>query len=354
MAHLAVDQLTKTFGAQTAVERFTYDFADGAITTIVGPSGSGKSTLLWMIAGLLSPDSGSVRLNGADATHIPPERRDIGMVFQNYALFPHLTVRQNVEFGLRVRGVSASERSARAREMLALVRIPHLAERRVQQISGGEQQRVALARALAYRPNVLLMDEPLAALDAKLRDDLRIELFRLLHDLRITTVYVTHDQTEALSLGDELVVMNCGRIEQAGSPLNVYRRPAGKFVAEFLGAANVFEAVCAERAGERVLVLPFGEIPAPPDAAPGECWAMIRPEDVSVAEPGSGLAAEFESALFLGSQRRVHFRVGSARLVADVNSDVEIFAGQPVSVRFNGERIYVWPRAVRDSGGEMA
>ena len=192
-----------------------------------------------MIAGLADPDAGAVLLDGRDVTNVPAEKRDIGMVFQSYALFPHLNVLENVAFGLRTRGMGKAERRARAREVLETVRMGGFENRPVDGLSGGEQQRVALARALAFKPRILLLDEPLSALDAKLREDLRGELFNLLRALALTTVYVTHDQAEALALGDELVVMREGRIEQSGRPADVYHRPASPFVARFLGAANL-------------------------------------------------------------------------------------------------------------------
>jgi len=189
--------LTKSYGVVQAVKHFTHRFVEGKITTILGPSGSGKSTALALLAGIKQADGGSVFLDDCDITSVPPERRDFGMVFQSYHLFPHLDVQKNVEFGLRVRGIARREREERARETLALTRIEHLASRRITEISGGEQQRVAMARSLAIRPKVLLMDEPLSALDAKLREELRAELLRLLAHLAITTIYVTHDQSEA-------------------------------------------------------------------------------------------------------------------------------------------------------------
>jgi putative spermidine/putrescine transport system ATP-binding protein len=247
---LEARSLTKRYGDTAAVQEFSHAFAEGKITTILGPSGSGKSTVLALIAGLKQPESGAVWLGGRDITAVAPERRDFGIVFQNYALFPHLSVRENVEFGLRVRRLPKAERRARAIETLELTRIAHLAERRITEISGGEQQRVAIARALAIRPSVLLMDEPLSALDAKLREDLRAELSRLLREISLTTIYVTHDQTEAMSLGHEMVILNKGRVEQAGVPADLYLHPANLFVANFLGDSNVLAAERESQSGK--------------------------------------------------------------------------------------------------------
>lgn len=348
---LVVSNLSKRFarqasGAPAAVSDFSHAFTPGRITSILGPSGSGKSSTLAMIAGLLEPDSGGVELDGRDITHDPPERRRCGVVFQNYALFPHLNVLENVEFGLRVRGQGTAERRKRAVEMLELVRIPQLAERRAHQLSGGEQQRVALARALAIKPEILLMDEPLSALDAKLREDLRAELSRLLRELKLTTIYVTHDQAEAMSLGHELIVMNEGRKEQAGLPEDLYRRPATPFVARFLGSANVFAAEVDVACGRRILQLPGVRIDLNgSDAAAGKCWAMIRPEDLEpTARGGEHFLADVESSFFHGNSVRLHLRVGGESWLADVRNELVIRALEPLPLRIRADKIFVWPR----------
>jgi ABC-type Fe3+/spermidine/putrescine transport system ATPase subunit len=343
MAELTVRGLSKTYGETPAVSDFSHTFADGKITTVVGPSGSGKSTTLWMIAGLTRPDRGAIRIDGEEVTHLAAEHREIGMVFQNYALFPHLTVRENVEFGLRVRRVPRAERNKRALETLALTRIEHLSERYPSRISGGEQQRVALARALVIRPKVLLMDEPLSALDAKLREELRGELFRLLNELGVTTVYVTHDQMEAMSLGNDLIVMNEGRIEQVGPPLDVYLRPENTFVANFLGAANAFEGECVLRSGRRRVRLPFTEIDLIDDFPEGPCWAMIRPEDLSIAtqKGDAHFHGEFASSVFLGNRLRVSIRVGSIDVVLDVGNDTVIDPRLPIPIRIDTTKVYL-------------
>ncbi|MBA3762420.1 MAG: ABC transporter ATP-binding protein [Verrucomicrobiota bacterium] len=340
---LEVRSLEKRYGAQHAVRDFSHRFADGKITTILGPSGSGKSTALALIAGLKQPDRGTVHLDGRDITAVPPERRDFGMVFQNYSLFPHLSVQKNVEFGLRVRGAAAVERSARARETLALTRIDHLAERRITEISGGEQQRVAMARALAIRPALLLMDEPLSALDAKLREELRAELLRLLGELGITTVYVTHDQTEAMSLGHEMIIVNEGRIEQTGAPIDLYQRPANLFVANFLGDSNVFAAEADNRTGQ--VRLPFASANgSSPDSAL-KCWAMIRPEALElVRQEEADFSAIVESSTFLGNRLRLCLRAGDETLIVDTANRTPIALQTPVFVRVKKEEISTWPR----------
>ncbi|MBM4261600.1 MAG: ABC transporter ATP-binding protein [Deltaproteobacteria bacterium] len=315
--------LCKSYGGIAAVEEFSHIFAPGRVTTILGPSGSGKSTTLSMVAGLLEPDGGQVHCDDVDITNLPAAERNFGMVFQSYALFPHMTVLENVEFGLRVRGVERNLRRQRAGKVLEMLHIAPLADRRIRQISGGEQQRVAVARALAFDPQVLLMDEPLSALDAKLRETLRAELFKLLQELGVTTIYVTHDQIEAMSLGYELIIMNAGRIAQTGRPYEVYSQPANTFVANFLGSTNMVAGECVEFNGARRLHLPFARMEVADETPLGECWAVIRPEDMEIAEDGGEhFYAEFESSIFLGNQVRLFLRVGEQRIIVDVPNDV--------------------------------
>ncbi len=340
---LEVRALQKRYGTRHAVADFSHSFAEGKITTILGPSGSGKSTVLALIAGLKQADGGAVFLHGRDITNVPAERRDFGMVFQNYSLFPHLTVQKNVEFGLRVRGLAQTERAARARETLALTRIEHLADRRISEISGGEQQRVAMARALAIRPSLLLMDEPLSALDAKLREDLRAELFRLLGELALTTIYVTHDQSEAMSLGYEMVIMNEGRIEQSGVPADLYLRPANLFVAHFLGESNVIATEQDAISGK--VRLPFVSANGAPPGRAASCWAMIRPEALElVAKEDADFSAVVEASIFLGNRLRLRLRAGGEALIVDTANRTAIALNAPVFVRVKHEEIATWPR----------
>jgi putative spermidine/putrescine transport system ATP-binding protein len=343
---LEVHGLSKAYGpGRPAVRSVSHVFPEGRISALLGPSGSGKSTTLWMIAGLTDPDAGAVLLDGKDVTNVPAEKRDIGMVFQSYALFPHLTVLENVAFGLRTRGVKKSERMARAREVLETVRMGSFESRPIDGLSGGEQQRVALARALAFRPRILLLDEPLSALDAKLREDLRGELFSLLRALALTTVYVTHDQAEALALGDELVVMREGVVEQVGRPADVYHRPASPFVARFLGAANLVSGDVSAQGDD--LCLPFATIEAPAGAEAGPCWAMLRPEDLEVVGPHEAdFTAALASAQFLGPVQRLRVFAGRQELLLDAPNDVAIGDTGRIPVRIKRDKIVTFARDV--------
>jgi putative spermidine/putrescine transport system ATP-binding protein len=250
-ADVRLEGIRKTFNEVVAVENVDLDIQQGEFFSLLGPSGSGKTTLLRVIAGFERPDSGRVHLRGVDVTERPPYARDVNTVFQDYALFPHMTVGENVEYGLRVRGVARKERSERAAAALDMVRLPGYGTRKPSQLSGGQRQRVALARAIVNRPEVLLLDEPLGALDLKLREEMQVELKRIQQEVGITFVYVTHDQEEALTMSDRLAVFNEGRIEQVASPAEVYERPATVFVAGFVGVSNLLE-----RDGRRFTVRP--------------------------------------------------------------------------------------------------
>jgi putative spermidine/putrescine transport system ATP-binding protein len=345
MATLTATGLSKSYAGTPVLQGFTHAFAEGKITTLLGPSGSGKSTTLNLIAGLTSPDEGRIALDGDDITHVPAEKRGFGLIFQNYALFPHLNVRDNIAFGLRVRGLSSADQKKRVGEMLDLLRIPHLAERRVHQISGGEQQRVAMARALAFRPRVLLMDEPFSALDAQLRDQLRGELACLLGELAITTVYVTHDQVEAMSLGHEMIILQQGRIAQSGAPREIYLRPANTMVATFLGQANVLAAILEGAGSEMRLRFPFAVIPLPNATHPaGECRVLLRPEDLEVVTPSEAhFTATWESSSFLGNRLRLVLRTGETRLIVEGQNDLQISDPSAVPVRIRMSRISFLP-----------
>src|SRR5947209_19587917 len=241
MARLEIEGLSKHFGATVAVHEFSLDVRDGEFVMLLGPSGCGKTTTLRMIAGFIAPTAGRVRLGGKDVTVLPPWKRNAGLVFQSYALFPHITVAENVAFGLEMRKVPKAEIAPRIAEALRLVRLDHLSDRLPRQLSGGQQQRVALARALVFRPDVLLLDEPLSNLDAKLRQDVRVEIRELQRKLGLTTVMVTHDQEEAMTMADRLVVMSEGRIRQIGSQQDLYERPSEKFVADFVGRSTFID-----------------------------------------------------------------------------------------------------------------
>jgi putative spermidine/putrescine transport system ATP-binding protein len=290
---LGLQGLTKRYGSFTAVDAVSLRVERGQFLTLLGPSGSGKTTILMCIAGFVQPSEGAVLLDGRDITALPPERRDFGMVFQGYALFPHMTVAENVAFPLRVRGLSRAERDARVRATLDLVQLSRFAERRPAQLSGGQQQRVALARALVFDPALLLLDEPLSALDKKLRAELQEELKALHRRVGRTFVNVTHDQEEALSLSDRVAIMNHGRLVQEGAPAELYERPRTRFVADFLGKSNFFQGKVqglapggfAVQSGGTRLVQALPACNAPP--SPGASALLsLRPEKIVVLADG--------------------------------------------------------------------
>ncbi len=310
MARLQLDGLTKRFDSVLAVDGVSLAIDEGEFVSLLGPSGCGKTTTLWMVAGLLQPDGGVIRIGGEDVTRQPAYRRNIGMVFQNYALFPHLTVAQNVAFGLRMRRLPAAEIGDRLQRALGLVRLPHAAGRYPRQLSGGEQQRIALARALVVEPAILLLDEPLSNLDARLRDEMRIELREIQRRVGITTVFVTHDQAEALAMSDRVAVMSRGRIMQVGPPAVIYDRPANEFVSGFIGQTNRIEGDVVEAAGAAVtLALAGGHrlngLPAGGETVRGAAAALVRPEKISFSVPaGDGrnaLPGRIEDSVFLGT-----------------------------------------------------
>jgi putative spermidine/putrescine transport system ATP-binding protein len=320
-------------------------------TTLVGPSGSGKSTILKIIAGLLEPTSGKVLFEGSDVTWLPPERRNIGMVFQHYALFPNMTVLENVEFGLLVRGTPSAERRKKAKAALEIVQIAQLGHRRIHQLSGGQQQRVALARAVVFQPDILLLDEPLSALDAKIRHELRSELARLLREFGITAVYVTHDQQEAMSLGDQVVVLDKGEIMQKGTPFEIYARPANDFVANFIGSANLFDVeIPAATNGIRKVKARFGDLPIPeeqfqrlwPGIASGSMRLLCRPQDIHISDERSANAqVRVEERLFLGDRLRLSGRTSSGeRMQLEVHNTVQVNEGDLLSVTISFEHVH--------------
>ena len=247
MALIEIRNLTKSFGNLKAVDDISLDIQSGEFITLLGPSGSGKTTVLRMIAGFEDPDAGSIKLNGEDITHLPPFDRDVNTVFQDYALFPHMSVQENVEYGLRTRKVPKAERAKQAIAAIASVKLEETVNRLPHQLSGGQRQRIALARALVLRPRVLLLDEPLGALDRQLREEMQVELKKIQRDAGITFVFVTHDQEEAMRMSDRIVVFNSGRIEQVGTPEQVYEEPRTNFVAGFLGTANIFTVDMANK-----------------------------------------------------------------------------------------------------------
>ncbi len=280
-SHLVLEGITQRFGRVTALHDVSLSIDEGELVTLLGPSGCGKTTLLRIIAGFVRPDEGRLLLQGQDLTRVPPHRRPVNMVFQRAALFPHLDVFENVAFGLRIGGRSKGEVADRVAEALSLVRLEGLGERRAHELSGGQMQRVALARALVNRPRVLLLDEPLSALDLRIRLEMEVELRRLHRETGATFVYVTHDQGEALSLSDRVVVFDQGRVEQVGTPEEIYRRPASPFAARFVGNANVIAVDVLERSGTHATVTVGSSTTHAPCAADlpvGAAWLVVRPE----------------------------------------------------------------------------
>jgi len=344
---IAISKLSKRFGATQVLDAITLDVARGELLALLGPSGSGKTTLLRIIAGLESPEAGGLTISGKDALALPPRARGIGLVFQHYALFRHMTIAENIAFGLRVRArrhrPPRHEIEARVSELMALVQLEGLGHRFPTQISGGQRQRVALARALAVEPNVLLLDEPFGALDAKVRVELRHWL-RDLHDrLGLTTVFVTHDQEEALELADRVAILNGGRIEQVGPPRDVYDQPASAFIMEFLGEVN--RLPCRVRGGKAWLGENGPSFDAP-HLADGEAFAYVRPHEIELLEADTlaDAAPRVRSLSVIGPRTRLHLdydghiiEVDADRMLID---RMALAPGGQVGVRFQTMRIY--------------
>ena len=299
MSDLRLQGITKRYGAVTAVDGVDLEVRDGEFLTLLGPSGCGKTTTLGLIAGFFPPSAGEIYLKGKPVAGLPPFKRDIGVVFQDYALFPHMTAGENVAFGLRMRGVERAEMDARVKEALELVQLRGLSERRPLELSGGQRQRVALARALVIRPAVLLLDEPLSNLDLKLREEMRVEIAGIQRRLGITTVFVTHDQGEALVMSDRIAVMNAGRIEQLGRPSEIYEKPATRFVAEFIGRMNFFTE--------------------------GDAAVAIRPERARLTrdKPGAAFArpGTVKNVLYLGATLEYHLDLGGEKALVEAPND---------------------------------
>ena len=346
MAFLELDGLQKGFGANQVVRGVSLKVEAGEFVSFLGPSGCGKTTTLRMVAGFETPDQGAIRIEGRDVVRLRPRERRIGMVFQSYALFPNLTVAENVAFGLKVAGASKAETAARVQEMLEIIRLPDLGARYPYQLSGGQQQRVALARALAVGPKLLLLDEPLSALDAKIRISLRDEIRAIQRRLGITTIYVTHDQEEALSMSDRIVVMNAGRVEQVGAPFEIYNRPATRFVASFVGTLNLIEGRVTDAGAGRVEVT-GGVLDLGRPLSEGKVTLALRPEAVRLGRRDGRdlvLPGVVEVAEFLGSVVRLRVVAGGARLALDMfNSPAAPppTAGTAVEVAFAPEDVLV-------------
>ena len=351
------DRLSKYFGREKAVDDISLSVKEGEFVTLLGPSGCGKTTTLRCIAGLERPDAGEIRIgeqivaSPERGIHLNPEDRNIGMVFQSYAVWPHMTVFDNVAYGLRVRRAPAAEVKQRTMQVLELVGLANLAERYATKLSGGQRQRVALARAIVYEPRVVLFDEPLSNLDAKLREQMRVELVRLQHEVGITSIYVTHDQSEALVMSDRVVVLNKGVIQQIGDPHTIYTHPVNTFVANFIGADNLLEGVLRERSGDLCHVeLPLGRGHASvtvtatggAGAAPGQrLFISLRPEDISLqlqrpvgAAMGNLLEGRVIDTIYLGSFLECRVQVGDCELGIQLDHYERLEPGQSVFLTF--------------------
>lgn len=325
MADVQLKNIRKSFARQQVLHGVTLDVASGEFVSLLGASGCGKTTLLRILAGLERVTAGTVAIGGSDVTDLPPEKRDIAMMFQSYALLPHLPVYENVRFPLRMRRIGArEEQDARVRSALETVQLGHLADRRPRQLSGGQQQRVALARAIVSNPRVLLLDEPLSNLDARLREDMQVELIEIHKRLGLTTLFVTHDQEEALSLSDRVVLLNAGRIEQEGPPGDIYARPRTGFASTFLGSANMIDVDIVEEADmpmariapEVLLPLAAGE------QARGPATVILRQEDITLSGSPPGVAATVRTRVFLGARNRYVLTLGDRTIRALTPHDV--------------------------------
>jgi putative spermidine/putrescine transport system ATP-binding protein len=334
MTNLVLRGLRKTYGSVIALDHLDLRVTRGEFVSLLGPSGCGKTTTLQMIAGFVEPTAGEIRLGDQDLRALPPASRGLGVVFQSYALFPHMTVRQNVAFGLEMRRLPAGDIESRVKEVLALVGLADKGERYPRQMSGGQQQRVALARALVIRPAILLLDEPLSNLDAKMREEMQVELRQIQQTLGTTTILVTHDQHEALALSDRIVVMNAGRVEQIGAPFEVYERPATPFVAAFLGKTNVF---AAEGSGQDIQVA--GNPVFAEASHRGALSLSIRPEKLHFAEPGgAGLPGRVSLRVFQGNHWLFHVETGAGQAIVICQND-----GAPVPAEGQGVILAINP-----------
>jgi len=332
--------VVKDYSGQRALSGINLELAPGEFVALLGPSGCGKTTALRALSGLEQVDGGSIYIDGVDVVDVPVNKRDIGMVFQSYSLFPHMTTMENVEFGLRMRRVPAAERRRRAAETLDLVGLGHLESRYAHQLSGGQQQRVALARALVTRPRVLLLDEPLSALDAKVRVQLRDEIRRIQTELGITTLFVTHDQEEALAVADRVAVMREGTIEQIGTPEELYMTPTTAFVADFVGLSNHLPA---DLAHGTVTILGSDHALLGPALADGPVTALVRPEDIEITP--TGIPATVVASSFLGSLRRTRVRLGDGQILSIQHGVAQHpQPGEAVSITLSGRAVSAGPR----------
>jgi putative spermidine/putrescine transport system ATP-binding protein len=353
MAYLDIRAIAKRYGTVTALAGITFQAEQGEIVALLGPSGCGKTTLLNLIAGFFAPDAGEIWVNGRDLSGVPPHRRDMAMVFQNYALFPHLTVTRNVGFGLDAKGVSRQKRESRIGQALASVRLAGFGDRYPSALSGGQQQRVALARALVLRPSLILMDEPLSNLDTLLRKEMREELRQIVKGAGITAVLVTHDQEEALAVADRILLMNAGRIEQAGAPAEIYEHPRTLFGARFMETTNFVEARVTGSDGDTLLLdTPIGSLRSTVgDADAGaRVTVSVRPERIRIVAPGTAadtgaaqnrVSGQVRQATYLGTLNRLHVAVGERMLIAHVPIAAEVSIGDTVVLTWNASETLV-------------
>jgi iron(III) transport system ATP-binding protein len=346
MAEIRINGVTKQFGEVKAVNNFVATVGDGEFVSILGPSGCGKTTMLRMVAGFEKPTAGEIYIGDnlvsspAKGIFVPPEKRSIGMVFQSYAVWPHMTVFDNVGYPLKIKGLPKSEIADRTNKALELVHLGGLAARLPNQLSGGQQQRVALARALVAEPDLLLLDEPLSNLDAKLRESMRFEIKELQKKLGVTVIYVTHDQAEAMAMSDRIIVMNAGVIHQIGSPVEVYETPADKTIADFIGLVNFLRA----EAGEGGVTIPaLGRtVPAPAGFAGGSPVAAVRPEHIALAAPGAGLTGTVVHKSYLGDAVDWRIEIGGEeiRVIAPASAFKEYAAGDKIGLEVDNVMIF--------------
>ena len=357
MASVTYEQITKSFGEVEVIKGIDLDIRDGELVVFVGPSGCGKSTLLRMIAGLETPTSGNLFIGDNKVNDVPSKNRDIAMVFQNYALYPHMTVSENISFGLKLRGVGKAEREESAKQAATILGIEDLLDRRPRALSGGQRQRVAMGRAIVRNPEVFLMDEPLSNLDAKLRSQMRVEIRKLQHRLKTTTIFVTHDQVEAMTLADRIAVLDGGYVQQFGTPSELYHKPVNKFVAGFLGSPSI-NFIRAKVVGKGALLLPDGQkvtVPAgrlEAGATVQEVDIGIRPEYIQVVEnPGQAQAgcvnwqATVSLTESLGSEVLVYVQLGGQDITIKIAEDRDIPEGSTVNLVFDTERAHLFAGA---------
>jgi len=349
MAKVTIENLTKSFGSHQVLRSLNVTFQDGEFVTLLGPSGCGKTTTLRLIAGFEQPTSGTIRIGNTlvsdGHTLVPPEKRDIGMVFQSYAVWPHMNVFENVAYPLRIKRTAKQEVADRVHRMLSVVHLEQYAERLPSQLSGGQQQRVALARALVAQPKLLLLDEPLSNLDAKLRESMRFEIKELAKSLGITVIYVTHDQSEAMSMSDRILLFNNGEVQQSGTPQEIYNHPVNPFVADFLGKVSFFSGTAEE---DRILLPEWGvRLPDPEPSRRGAVTVGIRPENVRLRPEAGELQGVIERAYYLGDTTDFRVRVGKAevRAIMEGGAHARFAAGDRVGLEvqslmvFDGENL---------------